>query len=160
MKVLHAILICTLSLLWITSCNKSLVIENVNYAQNVESVLVPNEEGVVTDIRNNISFSIIPLIHKEFGINSSFNINEIRLIRNQKGFYFITAHHFKNVYVFMPVENELKLKKIIAISDNEIQKPIFNWRNPFIEILSLENGNSLFLTEKGIITTIQEEDQL
>jgi hypothetical protein len=137
-----------------------LVIENVNYAQNVESVLVPNEEGVVTDIRNNISFSIIPLIHKEFGINSSFNINEIRLIRNQKGFYFITAHHFKNVYVFMPVENELKLKKIIAISDNEIQKPIFNWRNPFIEILSLENGNSLFLTEKGIITTIQEEDQL
>jgi hypothetical protein len=55
---------------------------------------------------------------------------------------------------------EVKLKKIIAISDNEIQKPIFNWRNPFIEILSLENGNSLFLTEKGIITTIQEEDQL
>lgn len=160
MKVLYAILICTSSLLWISSCNKSLVIENVNYAQNVESVLVPNEEGVVTDIRNNISFSIIPIIHKEFGKNSSLNINEIRLIRNQNGFYFITAHHFKNVYVFMPVENELKLKKTIAISDNEIQKPIFNWRNPYIEILSLENGNSLFLTEKGIITTIQEEDQL
>ena len=160
MKVLYAILICTSSLLWISSCNKSLVIENVNYAQNVESVLVPNEEGVVTDIRNNISFSIIPLIHKEFGINSSLNINEIRLIRNQKGFYFITAHHFENVYVFEPIENELKLKKTIAISDNEIHKPIFNWRNPYVEILSLENGNSLFLTEKGIISTIQEEEQL
>ena len=48
MKVLP-FLICTLSLLWISSCNKSLVIENVNYAQNVESVLVPNEERVVTD---------------------------------------------------------------------------------------------------------------
>lgn len=160
MKVLHAIFFCTSSILWITSCNKSLVIENVNYAQNVESVLVPDEEGIVIDIRNNISFSILPLIHREFGNKSSISINEIRLIRNQKGFYFITAHHFKNVYVFEPIENELKLKKTIAISDNEIHKPIFNWRNPYIEILSLENGNSLFLTEKGIISTIQEEEQL
>ena len=56
MKVLHAIFFCTSSILWITSCNKSLVIENVNYAQNIESVLVPDEEGIVIDIRNNISF--------------------------------------------------------------------------------------------------------
>ena len=86
MKVLHAIFVHH-QYYGLLHANKSLVIENVNYAQNVESVLVPNEEGVVTDIRNNISFSIIPLIHKEFGNKSSISINEIRLIRNQKGFH-------------------------------------------------------------------------
>ena len=88
MKLSKVTLLFSILLVSVSACNKALVLEDVNYAQYVESVLIPNEEGFVTDYRNNISFSINTLLLEEFGENPDNEINEIRLIRNQQGFYF------------------------------------------------------------------------
>ena len=40
-----------------SACN-SFVVEDVDYSQQLESVLVPDENGNVTDVRHGISFNV------------------------------------------------------------------------------------------------------
>ena len=102
-----------------TSACKTFEVKNVNYAQQVESVLVPTESGEVTDSRYGISFNILPFQYKELQDSSSVQISEVRLIRNHNGFYFITANGFNNVYVMEPIKGGLnlitKLRKSLRI---------------------------------------------
>ncbi len=159
MKLSKVTLLFSILLVCVTACNKTLVIEDVNYAQYVESVLIPNEDGIVTDYRNNISFSINSLLSEEHGENTNSNVNEIRLIRNQQGFYFITADQFKHVYVFEPKRGELKLKETIEISIDGLESPIFNWRDPYIEIIANNREETHFLNEKGIVSENEQEGE-
>jgi len=152
-KATYAIIV---GLLSFSACNNALVIEDVNYAQFVESVLIPDEHGVVTDYRNSLSFSIQPIAVQEFGEDTSEEISQIRLIRNQDGFYFITADQFKHVYVFEPKTGELKLKETIAISENVMESPVFNWRDPYVEIIANYRDETHYLNEKGIIKEDEE----
>ena len=139
------------------ACSKALVIENVNYAQPIESVLVPDENGVVTDIRHGLSFSVSSLQAEEFGEDSTQQVNEVRMIRNSNGYYFITANNFRHVYVMKPGDGELKLKKQILISEDGIKNPAFNWRSPMVELVSVGTNEHHFITEKGIITELEEQ---
>lgn len=144
-------------LLGIIACNKSFIIKDVNYAQYVESVLYPNELGIVTDYLNNISFSIHQLSKIEFGDNDIDEMFEIRMIRNHLGYYFITANEFKHVYVFQPQKGQLKLKESIAISEKGLVSPIFNWREPYVEIIANNREEVHYLNESGIISEKIEE---
>ncbi|RNC86129.1 MAG: hypothetical protein ED557_00925 [Balneola sp.] len=136
-------------MLMFQACSKSMVVQDVNYAQKIESVLIPNDEGLVQDIRHGISYSILPFQLEEFQDTTQILVSEIRMIRNHQGYYFITADGFKNVYVMEPRRNELKLKRKIEVSEFGLQSPAFNWRAPSVQLLST-NNEAVLLTEKGI----------
>lgn len=138
------------AVLLFTSACKTFEVKNVNYAQQVESVLVPTESGEVTDSRYGISFNILPFQYEEMEDSSSVLVKEVRLIRNQNGFYFITANGFNNVYVMEPVNNGLKLKQKINVSESGLIKPAFNLRSPFIQLVDTETSETYTLNEKGI----------
>ena len=152
MKALKKVILSlfVLVVLFLHACNKSLVIKNVNYAQLIESVLIPDSEGKISDIRYGISFSILPLQFEEFKDSSSVKITEIRMIRNNLGYYFITADSFKNVYVMAPNNGLLKLEKKILVNENGLFSPVFNWRFSAVELIE-NTDNVILLNEKGIL---------
>ena len=159
MKSSKATLFFFVGLFSITACNKAFIIEDVNYAQYVESVLIPDENGIISDYRNSLSFSVASISDLEFGEDHNETISEIRLIRNRNGYYFLTADQFKNVYVFEPKKGELKLKETIEISELGLQSPVFNWRDPYVEIIANNREETHYLNEKGIIVEENEEGQ-
>ena len=145
------------SLVFLQACQKALVIKNVNYAQNIESVLEPDDEGTVSDVRHGIRFSVLSLQATEFEQDSTKVIRQIRLIRNNQGYYFITANNFKHVYVMKPAKGELKLENKILVNESGISNPALNWRSPLVELVGLGSTEQLFLTENGIIKPQEEE---
>jgi len=133
-----------------TACGPSLVIQNVDYSQPLESVLTPDSENMVHDQRYAIKFSVSPILEAE----GQSSLNEIRLIRNSMGFYFVTANGFENVYVFAPGEGELELTNTIEFLNDTITEPAFNQRNDYIELVDMADGESYRLNKDGIL----EED--
>lgn len=141
-------LIFSIALLFgVTACGPSLVLQDVDYAQPVESVLEPDSNTDVHDQRYAVKFNIAPVLEEE-GVSS---VDEIRLIRNTAGYYFLTASSFTSVYVFEPGEGELSLKNKIDISDEGLQQPAFNQRQGRIQLVDLETGNTYNLDHNGRI---------
>jgi len=133
-------------MLVIAGCGSSLVIQNVNYAQPIESVLAPDTDGMVHDQRYAVKFSITPLLEYE----GSESVEEIRFIRSTPGFYFVTAEGFGNVYIFSPGEGELTLHEEVALPDGPISEPAFNQRNTHIELINQSTGQTYNLDQNGI----------
>jgi hypothetical protein len=50
-------------------------------------------------------------------IKESYKGKEVRMIRDNQGFYYLTSANFKNVYVFKAQEGKLVLENKIFISD-------------------------------------------
>lgn len=138
-------------LLVLQGCTNKLIVKNVNYAQHVESVLEPNSNGMVTDYRYGLSFNMLPFQYEEFNDSSRVLINQIRLIRNDAGFYFITADAFKHVYVMKPGDSRLMMEAKILVDDQGLENPAFNWRNPLVQIISKDKAESVFLNQHGIV---------
>lgn len=132
------------------SCGPSLVIQNVDYAQPIESVLTPDSDNMVHDDRYAIDFSIAPILEAE-GVSS---VNQIRLIRNSAGYYFVTSSGFQNVYVFFPAENELELENTIEFIQG-LGEPAFNQRNEYIQLVDLAKDETYRLDHEGI----QQEEE-
>ncbi len=128
--------LCVALLVGAAACGPSLVIQNVDYSQPVESVLTPDSDEMVHDQRYAIKFSISPILEEE-GVSS---VDEIRLIRNREGYYFVTAAGFMNVYVLKAEESELELSKKIEISGDGLGQPAFNQRDTYIELIDMETG--------------------
>ncbi len=126
-------------------CGSSMVIQNVDYSQPLESVLAPDSELMVHDQRYAIKFSIGKILERE-NIGS---VEEIRLIRNKAGYYFLTAKGFQHVYVFEPSEGELKKKEIIEISNDGLGDPAFNQRDSHIELIDRTTGQAYNLDQTG-----------
>lgn len=145
-SILHTMLLCVL-LIGTVSCGPSLVIQNVDYSQPLESVLTPNNENIVHDKRYAIQFSVSPILEAE----GRESINELRLIRNTSGYYFVTANGFQNVYVLAPGEGELQLENTIEFLENPLDEPVFNQRNAYIELVDLSNGETYRLNKEGIL---------
>lgn len=145
-SALHAIFLSTL-VISVVSCGSTLVIENVDYSQPLESVLTPDSENIVHDQRYAIQFSVTPILKAE----EVESVSEIRLIRNSDGYYFVTAIGFQNVYVFAPGVGELKLENQIEFSENRFEEPAFNQRNDYIELVDLSNGEIYRLDHEGIL---------
>jgi hypothetical protein len=142
-----------------TAC-KTFVVKDVNYSHQIESVLTPDEDGTVTDVRHGITFNVSHFHKKEFGeTDSTHQIEKVRLIRNAEGFYFITANQFKNVYVMEPGNGSLKLKKKIKVSEEGIAQPAFNMRDGVVQLVKVETNEVISLNENGIKKNDKEEEQ-
>jgi len=138
--------LCVALLFGAAACGPSLVIQDVDYTQPIESVLAPNSDLEVHDQRYAVKFNISPILEEE-GVSS---VDEIRLIRNRAGFYFLTASGFSNVYVFKTAESELDLETIIEIPQGELMQPAFNQRDGYVELVDLETGESYSLSKDGL----------
>ena len=146
---MRRILFLILTVVLIIPACSTLTLESASFAWPVESVLPVNKNGSVTDPRYSIDFNTIPLFYEEFQDSSAYESKEMRLIRDKKGYYYMTANEFKNVYVFQAEEGELILDKKIEISETGIVKPAFNQRNTYIELIDA-NSRTINLTNEGM----------
>ena len=128
----------------------SLVLKPVDFAWPVESVLHVNDDGSVKEDRHTLNFNVKALFLEETEGDSTAYLNkDIRIIRDTKGYYFVTAQNFKNVYVFAGTDGELKLDNKIEISEKEgMSNPAFNQRLPYVELV--DNGKKTLLSNEGI----------
>ncbi|MBD3615772.1 MAG: hypothetical protein HUJ22_04295 [Gracilimonas sp.] len=143
-----------------TAC-KTFVVENVNYAQQIESVLVPDENGNVHDVRHGITFNVTPFQEQEFGVEDSAKteIKEVRLIRNAEGYYFITANNFKNVYVMEPGKGNLRLRNKIQVSEERLSAPAFNLRDASVQLVKTDTNEVLTMNENGLQENSNDEEE-
>ncbi|MHB9014227.1 MAG: hypothetical protein ACYC49_18605 [Ignavibacteriaceae bacterium] len=139
------------SFLFIGACS-TLVLKPADFAWPVESVLSVDNNGKVDIKRYSINFDARELFLKETGDSLSYQNQQLRVIRNLNGYYFMVANNFRNVYVFNVDEGTFRLEKKIEISDKTgIQNPVFNQRPPFIELVyGVNDSSKINLTEKGI----------
>ncbi|MCL5029258.1 MAG: hypothetical protein M1480_09605 [Bacteroidetes bacterium] len=138
-------------LAFLTSCS-SLVLKPADFSWPIESVSNVGNNGNVEVKRYSLNFDARPLFIKETGDSLSYQNQQLRVIRNSKGYYFMVANNFKNVYVFNVKDGVFKLEKKIEISKQEgIQNPAFNQRPPYIELVYGSNSDKkLNLSEDGI----------
>lgn len=137
--------LCVAFLFGAAACGPSLVLQNVDYAQPLESILTPDSDNQVHDQRYAIKFDLSNILEEE----GETSVDEIRLIRNGAGYYFVTAAGFNNVFVFETAESELKLKTLIEITGNGIGQPAFNQRGSHIELVDLASGTTYNLDQNG-----------
>ncbi len=135
--------------LFFTACS-SLKLEPVNFGWPLENVLEIRGDFNVASMRYAISLNLRDLFEEEGKIkNNEPTVRQVRIIRNDAGFYFITAESFKHVYVFKPEAKSLVLENKITISEKGIESPAFNQRGKYIELIT--DGGKYKLTEKGIV---------
>ena len=135
-------------LILITAACSVLTLQPANFSWPIESVLPVDDNGKVSEDRYSIEVNTVGLFFEEFQDSLSYRGKEIRMIRDNQGFYFMTASNFKNVYVFKAEDGALKLEKKIFISEFGLQAPAFNQRDPYIELV--DGTNKMNLTHKGI----------
>jgi len=144
-KIIIPVLI---TLLFLAGCS-TLVLKPANYEWPVESVIKVDNDGFVIEKRYSLSFDVKELFLAETNDSSGYLGKELRVIRNDKGYYFMAADNFKNVYVFKTGEGSLILSnKILLSNDQGINNPSFNQRPPYIE-LNYDNNKKVYLTNEG-----------
>ena len=143
------LLILFLFLFLITAACSVLTLQPANFSWPLESVLPVDDNGKVTEDRYSLEVNTVGLFFEEFQDSLSYKGKEIRMIRNNQGFYFVTSTNFKNVYVFKADEGKLELEKKIFISEFGLQAPAFNQRDPYIELV--DGTNKMNLTYKGVV---------
>ena len=77
------------------------------------------------------------------------DVNEIRLIRNRDGFYFLTADGFSSVYVLKPGEGELVVHEQIELEE-PLERPAFNQRGTHIELIGQNFTQTYYLDQNGV----------
>lgn len=156
-SLIHILITITIaSAVVLTGCKQSMVINKVDYSQPVESVLTPNENGIVEDVQQGISFSIMPIQYQETQDTSSVTTKEVRFIRGHEGYYYITAPDYENVYIMEPEAGKLKLKNSFVATEEGLAKPAFNQRSTYIQLVNRDTGQSWEVRPDGI----QEESQM
>ncbi|MCW9706196.1 hypothetical protein [Fodinibius salsisoli] len=135
----------------VIGCKQSMVISKVDYSQPIESVITPDEDGTVEDIKHGLKFNILPIQYKETQDTSSVTTSEIRYIRGSKGYYYLTAPTYKNVYMMSSEEAELKLLETFPIKEPGIDKPAFNQREGYIQLVNRTTGEQYRLTPEGMV---------
>ena len=131
----------------ITAACSVLTLQPANFSWPLESVLPVDDNGKVTEDRYSLEVNTVGLFFEEFQDSLSYKGKEIRMIRDNQGFYFLTASNFKNVYVFKADEGKLVQENKIFISEFGLQTPAFNQRNPYIELV--DGTYKMNLTYKG-----------
>ena len=143
------LLILFLFLILITAACSVLTLQPANFSWPLESVLPVDDNGEVTGDRYSLEVNTVGLFFEEFQDSLSYKDKEIRMIRDNQGYYFMTASNFKNVYVFKIDEGKLVLENKIFISEFGLKTPAFNQRDPYIELI--DGTNKMNLTHKGVV---------
>jgi hypothetical protein len=115
-------------------------------------VAAPDSSGTIQVTRYKIAFNSKPLLFEELQDSIHVTKHMLHVVRDQNGYYFITAKDFKNVYVFVQGEGALKLEKKISVSEKGLEAPAFNQRGLFIQLFNeqKENEPSILLSNDGI----------
>lgn len=124
-------------------------IDGVRFAWPVESVLSVGNNNIVEDGRHALSFSVAAIAEKEFSDSTSLRGKDLRLIRNDEGFYFLTGKKFKNVYVLSSGTGKLCVKSRIEVAPRGLEDPALNQRPPYIELL--DGKTVVRMTEDDIV---------
>ncbi len=148
MKLIKILFIISAAIV-INSCSQ-FIITPVNFAWPLESVFDIDSTGTVEEQRYAFTFNAMPLLNEESDSTNVISETKLRIIRGEKGLYYITAEGFKHVYIFSPTEGELLLKMKILLSEDGIKSPAFNQRAPFVQLLFGEE-ESVFLNSEGIV---------
>jgi hypothetical protein len=127
----------------------SLTLKPGDFAWPIESVLNVDGQGNVQNRLYSFSINVKELLYAE--TQDSVNVSKVslRMIRDVKGFYFITASNFKNVYVFEQTEGGFKLTKKIFVAQDGLNEPFFNQQSPFIRLVNGQN-QVILLTDDGV----------
>jgi len=146
MKHIKLFLIFT-SITLLAACS-SLLLEPAQFSWPIESVLKVDKDGFVKEDRHSINFNTKALFLDETQDSLSYAGKTLHLIRNNEGFYFMTANDFKNVYVFTVQKNAFSLQNKILVKETGLLNPAFNQRSSFIELI--DDGKTYKLTSEGI----------
>jgi len=144
MKKLFLLIIISL----ITGCS-GIILEPADFSWPIESVMETNDKGFIQDSRYSFSVNVKPLFFAERNDSSSFKKESVRVIRGTKGYYYMIASGFKNVYLFNVDNGQMLVKDVIFVSEFGVDLPAFNQRNPYVELLEGES-TLLFLNSDGI----------
>lgn len=144
MKIFAVLIITVL----VSNACSSLKLSPAEFAWPIESVLKINDEGIAKEDRYSFSFNTKALFMEEMQDSMAYVGKDLRIIRNNEGYYFITSKGFKNVYIFESSESSLALKEKITINETGLNNPFFNQRNPFIELIDGEF--KAYLTKEGL----------
>jgi hypothetical protein len=138
-----------LFLLFVLAGCSSLILKPGDFAWPIESVLKVDDSGKIEDKQFYFSINVKELLFTE--TQDSVNISNVtlRIIRDGRGFYFITASKFKNVYIFQQTDGGLQLTRKILVAKNGLENPAFNQRSPYIELLN-EQNSPILLTHEGV----------
>lgn len=117
----------------------------VDYSQPFESAVTPDGNFYIQDVRYGITFSVEPLLRRE----NMEDVDEVYLIRNRTGFYFVTAPGFNSVYVLEPDPGELKIDREIELTGDGLGRPGFNQRGDHIEVIDRATGEVYQVNENG-----------
>lgn len=144
MRIFAALIITVL----VSNACSSLKLSPAEFAWPIESVLKINNDGIAKEDRYSFSFNTKALFMEEMQDSMAYVGKDLRIIRNNEGYYFITSKGFKNVYIFESSESSLSLKEKITITETGLNNPFFNQRNPFIELVDGEF--KAYLTKEGL----------
>jgi len=128
-----------LASIFILSACTSVTLSPANFAWPIESVLTTDATGKVVIDRYSTEFNASNLFKAEFGDSTEVANKEIRIIRDQLGYYVMTAKGFMNVYVFEVNDGAFKLANKVFVTKEGLSKPALNQREPYIEVLDGEN---------------------
>lgn len=132
----------------------SLQLQPADFSWASEEIVEVGSKGMVEAKRYSVAFTVTPLLAKEFAADSmaAKNTNEVRLIRDKAGFYYLTGKKFKNVYVLAQSDGALAVSNTITISaDKTMEDPKFDQKDSYIE---LWNGKDKYQLTKGGATML------
>jgi len=141
-------LIVVISSLLLTGCSP-LMLKPADFAWPIELVLTVDHKGMVQDQRYSLSLGVKELLFAETQDSVNVSKHTLHIIRDIRGYYFITGAKFKNVYVFEQAEGGLKLASKILIKEQGLNDPAFNQKSPYIQLLS-EKNKPVLLSKDGI----------
>lgn len=114
----------------------SLELKPASFGWAVEDVVMVESDGTVKVERYMLTADVSKLYFEETGDSSGIAGNQLRIIRDNAGYYYMTARGFKNVYVFEADDAALSLvNKITVYEEDVLTEPAMNQRAPYIELL-------------------------
>jgi hypothetical protein len=145
---MKGVIIIALSFLVLAGCS-SLILKPADFAWPIESVQKVDHKGMFEEQRYNFSVNVKGLLFAETQDSVNVTKHTLHLIRDSKGYYFITGAKFKNVYVFEQTEGGLKLASKILIKEQGLDDPAFNQKSSHIQLLN-EKDKPVLLSKEGI----------
>lgn len=134
----------------ITYACSSLVLSPSDFSWPIENVLKVDDKGFVSEDRYTFTINVKQLFFEEFKDSTNYSGKELRIIRDKSGYYYITGKEFKNVYLFLPIENGMRMENKIKILETEgLTAPVFNQKSPNIELI--DGSKKYSLNYKGLV---------
>ena len=135
--------------LLLSGCS-TVTLKPADFSWPVEIVLKVDAKGTVEENRYNLAFNVKDLLFAETADSVNVKGVTLRMIRDPRGYSYITGPKFKNVYVFAQGDGALTLSKRIAVSEKGLVEPAFNLRAPNIQLIR-EKEPPVLLNPDGIV---------